>query len=383
MFKRIAKFFHTASVIRNTGSSTITHNTALALETETHSVTTATVSGQGTETQLRDSTGGYLWRLRTNGAAKASINFNGLAAFGDGSDPIPIFGSAWAGAVFGSQGEVAAVAHTGGAERAVAFNAANPTVGGWRNRVAGSSALIQQISSGALNFYFGQNGLAGTVNYSAKLPWLSAAADGNDATKTVVTVNQAGARTHIFPPLAFPTAPSSTIPQCFISDIGSISDFAGNFDLLRNSYRDTANSTISMKVGTGVISRLSFFGWQLFTAPTVSPGVVQIYTQREGMPIAGKQWADMLASRSLNTIFQNTTGYEIEVSVMLSLASASTVSGVTGTTTPPTIVASQVAVTSSGTTVVQTINMRVANLAFYRALVVTGSPTLVAWSEMR
>lgn len=90
-----------------------------------------------------------------------------------------------------------------------------------------------------------------------------------------------------------------------------------------------------------------------------------------------RTWQDVTGSRALNTIYQNTTGYEIEVSVVVLWGAAGDATLEVGTASPPTILVGR----SNGNTWREQLYACVPNNSYYR--VASSDTTLTTWSELR
>lgn len=149
-----------------------------------------------------------------------------------------------------------------------------------------------------------------------------------------------------------------------------------------NSFLDTGGSSRAVFTGVGIKQFFSAASAAMIisTAPSVTAGSVQTFTNRYTFPVAGRQWASVTGSRAIGTIYQNTTGGEIYVSVTVGLDATGTALLEVGTASPPTI---EVGRTKTGAaSTFDQLFACVPNNAFYRVSQSAATVTLTAWSEM-
>ena len=95
-------------------------------------------------------------------------------------------------------------------------------------------------------------------------------------------------------------------------------------------------------------------------------------------------WADVSGSRALDTSYRNTSGRKRRVSIYMSYANADTrASLLVGAADPPTVVVQHGGqAAASGATLYMPFFTEVPSNHYYRVATATGTPAIVAWSEM-
>lgn len=153
----------------------------------------------------------------------------------------------------------------------------------------------------------------------------------------------------------------------------------GAFNLSYNTY--TSASGVNRAIVTDSATTISIRpeGQFVYTAPSASASSVQTFTSRTGTPTAGRQWTDVIGSRAMGTIYQNTTGYEIHVAVSFLFGAGHTVALDVDTVTPPVLEIGR----TSGDTINQQLYACIPNNAYYRVREIVAGATNTLWKEMR
>lgn len=161
--------------------------------------------------------------------------------------------------------------------------------------------------------------------------------------------------------------------------IMSVTSNVGPF-VAHNSYWDGSDFR-AIGADTGVMIGLTNAGLIIQTAASVAAGAVQSYVQRHGLPIAGRQWSNVTGSRAFDTVYQNTTGYEITLGITVSHSATSSVDIKVDTVSPPTGIVGR-----SSPLVLNALHQLTAtvpNLGYYELDTIAAGASLVNWMELR
>lgn len=115
------------------------------------------------------------------------------------------------------------------------------------------------------------------------------------------------------------------------------------------------------------------------SAPSVAAGAAQTFTSRFTFPLNGRQWTSVTGSRSIGTVFQNTSGGEREVSASVSVDATGTAILEIDTVNPPAI---EVGRAFGGIASSHQLTGTVPNNGFYRIRQSIATVTLLSWSEL-
>lgn len=176
--------------------------------------------------------------------------------------------------------------------------------------------------------------------------------------------------------------PSASYPQIFLTPNTVILESPPDYNtyLLCNSYFDGTNfRALAAGEGVELVAGLTGYRWQ--TAASVSAGAAQTFISRDGQPTAGRQWSNVSGSRAFDTVYQNTTGYEIEVAITISHSATSSVDIKVDTSSPPAgIVGRSSPLTLNAIT---QLTATIPNLGYYELDTIAAGASLVNWMEMR
>lgn len=376
-FKRIAKFLHRNLTIKGAGGAvSVVVNQSIPNGSELRASTKDTL-GTGTEVIVKSQVAGAnaaIFEICLENADKFRLDGRGILAVGTNEVPSAVTTSAWdstyKGYVVGDD-EMSFVGVSG--TRVVGMNCYYDGTN-WRARVAGKADLILSDSSGLRMFHSLSVGANAVVN-SFTNPYFRI--NDNELTlgENLYTVN-------FFARTSSGLSPSASSDgndfQAFLNRVTNILCANGddNTYIWNNSYFDGTNIR-SLVANAGVQLTMGWNGWSVNTFPVVAAGAVVTPTSRDGQPIVGKQWTDLTASRALGTIYQNVTGYEIDISVCVLFGAAGDCTLEVDTVTPPLVDVMR----NNGNTWRHTFTATIPNLAYYRITATDSSLTF--WSEKR
>lgn len=176
--------------------------------------------------------------------------------------------------------------------------------------------------------------------------------------------------------------PSAAFPHMFLTPTSVYVDNPSDYNTVQvtNSYYDGTNFR-AVVTGEGVQFSAGVTGYRFYTAPSVAAGAVQTYTSRDGQPTAGRQWSNVTGSRAFDTVYQNTTGYEIEVAITISHSATSSVDIKVDISSPPAgIIGRSSPLTLNAIT---QLTATIPNLGYYELDTIAAGASLVNWMEMR
>lgn len=372
-FKRIAKFLHDSVIFRNTGGVTVELDKDL---TDATSALELIAGKQSSSTGARlklfkpPTSDNVLAKLLVGATDVFDVLYGGMVRAKNGHTSRVWTGSNFAG--FNVDQQIALVCDAAIPSNCyLAYNCYYD--GAWRYSGDGTAMLIS-FSQTAMTIQTASSGTAtNTITFSSAV----ARIDNNELTlgENLYTVN-------FFARTSSGLSPSASSDgndfQAFLNRVTNILCANGddNTYIWNNSYFDGTNIR-SLVTNAGVQLTMGWNGWSINTFPVVAAGAVVTPTSRDGQPIVGKQWTDLTASRALGTIYQNVTGYEIDISVCVLFGAAGDCTLEVDTVTPPLVDVMR----NNGNTWRHTFTATIPNLAYYR--ITATDSTLSFWSERR
>lgn len=177
--------------------------------------------------------------------------------------------------------------------------------------------------------------------------------------------------------------PTGTTPHVFLRPHLAVVNTGGGSlteAIAYNSYLDGGNSrAVFAGIGIKIFFSAASSALIISTAPSVSAGVVQTFTQRFAFPVAGRQWANVTGSRSIGTVFQNTSGGEREVSASVGVDATGRAILEIDTVNPPAI---EIGRAFGGIASEHQLAGLVPNNGFYRIRQANATVTLLSWAEL-
>lgn len=177
--------------------------------------------------------------------------------------------------------------------------------------------------------------------------------------------------------------PTGTTPHVFFRPhLAVVNTGSGSVTeaLSYNSYLEGGNSrAVFAGIGIKVFFSAANNALIISTAAAVSAGAVQTFVQRFAFPVAGRQWASVTGSRSIGTIFQNTSGGERKIAASVSLDATGTAVLEIDTVTPPAI---EIGRAFGGIASSHQLVGLVPNNGYYRIRQSIATVTLLSWSEL-
>lgn len=349
LFKRIAKFLSAATLFRNpAGNVTVTLTNALTTTTEYVEFAADTLVGV-TGTRIRI----YKPAANTDKAAELIVGATVIGTWTQTGYTVAAGAISGGGIVIeGTSSPKLRVAETSGAVYA-------------ELQVDGTSAYIGTVSNHPT--LIRSNGVVG-MRIAA----------------TEVTVGEGQKTVNFFERTAqgLSPSPSATYPQIFLTPNTTVLESPSDYNtyLLCNSYFDgTDFRALAAGEGVELVAGATGYRWQ--TAPSVAAGAAQTWTSRDGQPNAGRQWSNLTGSRAVDTVYQNTTGYEIAVSISITHSATSSMDIKVDTASPPTgIVGRSSPLTLNSIAVLAAI---IPNLAYYELDTIAAGATILNWMELR
>lgn len=178
---------------------------------------------------------------------------------------------------------------------------------------------------------------------------------------------------------------TGTTPHMFFRPHLGIVNTGGGSVTEALSYNSYLDGGTSRAVFAGIGLKLFFSAANaaviISTAPSVAAGAVQTFTARFSVPVAGRQWVNVTGSRAFDTVYQNTTGYEIELGITVSHSATSSVDIKVDTATPPAGIVGRSS-TLTLNSIVQ-LTATVPNLGYYELDTIAAGASLVNWMELR
>lgn len=178
---------------------------------------------------------------------------------------------------------------------------------------------------------------------------------------------------------------TGTTPHMFFRPhLGIVNTGGGSVTeaLAYNSYLDGGSSrAVFAGIGLKLFFSSASSAVVISAAPSVAAGAVQTFTARFAVPVAGRQWSNVTGSRAFDTVYQNTTGYEITLGITVSHSATSSVDIKVDTVSPPTGIVGR-----SSPLVLNALHQLTAtvpNLGYYELDTIAAGASLVNWMELR
>lgn len=370
-FKRIAKFLHDSVIFRNTGGVTVELDKDL---TDATSALELIAGKQSSSTGARlklfkpPTSDNVLAKLLVGATDVFDVLYGGMVRAKNGHTSRVWTGSNFAG--FNVDQQIALVCDAAIPSNCyLAYNCYYD--GAWRYSGDGTAMLIS-FSQTTMTIQTAPSGTAtNTITFSSAVARI-----GNSElslARNLPAVNFFALTTAgLSPSVGSSTRHLFAAERAAIVTPSSTSGPVSGY----NFYHDGTNWRA---IATDTIARISFdtSGMFIQTAPSTSAGAVATITNRDGMPIAGKQWTDLTGSRAFGTIYQNTTGYEIDISVVILFGSAGDCTLEIDTVTPPVVDVAR----DNGNTWRATQSASIPAGAYYR--ITATDSTITSWAEKR